>query len=133
MKFFSAIIIVFLITLSISVNHPSANTNARNENSEYQMQDAIKKLEKEFLAKYGEAEHSRISQGLRQAASFWRPVDGDAAVFEEFARNNFAGDQATLDPVFERFERLLEQIDGHMHEINRELRNQSDLEIGAVY
>jgi hypothetical protein len=63
---------------------------------------------------------------------FWRAEDGDAAAFEEFVRVSFAGDQATLDTMFDRFQRLLEQLDGHMHEINRELNQQSDLDLGAV-
>ncbi len=66
-------------------------------------------------------------------SEFWRTEDGDAAAFEEFARANFAGDQATLDTMFDRFELLLEKLDGHMYEITRELRNQTDLDRGRVY
>ena len=52
--------------------------------------------------------------------------------FEDFVRTNFAGDQATLDTMFNRLESLLEQLGGHMHEINREFRQQSDLDLGPV-
>src|SRR5205823_8808892 len=90
------------------------------------------KLERELLRKYGEAERTRLERGLHQVAEFWRPEDGDAAAFEEFVRANFAGDQATLDTMFNRFERLLEQLGGHMHEINREFRQQMDLDLGPV-
>ena len=65
-------------------------------------------------------------------AEFWRAEDGDAAAFEDFVRTNFAGDQATLDTMFNRLESLLEQLGGHMHEINREFRQQSDLDLGPV-
>ena len=34
--------------------------------------------------------------------------------------------------MFDRFQRLLEQLDGHMHEISREFRNQQDLDAGPV-
>src|SRR5437879_8909916 len=34
--------------------------------------------------------------------------------------------------MFSRFERLLEQLGGHMHEINREFRQQIDLDLGPV-
>jgi hypothetical protein len=37
-----------------------------------------------------------------------------------------------LDSMFNRYERLLEQIDGHMHEITREFRQQADLDLGPV-
>jgi hypothetical protein len=65
-------------------------------------------------------------------AEFWRADDGDAATFEDFVRANFAGEQVTLDTMFNRLESLLEQLSGHMHEINREFRQQSDLDLGPV-
>ena len=45
-----------------------------------------------------------LDSGLQQVAEFWRAGDGDAAAFEEFVRTNFAGDQATLDTMFNRFQ-----------------------------
>jgi hypothetical protein len=53
-------------------------------------------------------------------------------VFKEFVRANFAGEQATLDTMFERFEHNLEQLDGHMGEVSREFRRQSDLDTGPI-
>ncbi len=96
------------------------------------MKDSTSKLERELAAKYGDQQRMRVERGLRQVAEFWRAEDGDAAAFEDFARANFAGDQATLDTMFNRFQRLLEQLDGHMHEINREFNQQSDLDLGQV-
>lgn len=96
------------------------------------MKDSMAKMEHELVGKYGESQQARIQRGLRQVAEFWRAEDGDAAVFEEFTRANFAGDQASLDTMFNRYERLLEQLAGHMHEINREFRNQLDLDLGPV-
>jgi hypothetical protein len=96
------------------------------------MKESITKLEAELVAKYGEGQRARIERGLNQVAGFWRAEDGDKAVFENFMRTNFAGDQPTLDALFERFEHNLEQIDGHMQEIGREFRQQSDLDIGQI-
>jgi len=96
------------------------------------MKDSMAKMDRELAAKYGEPQRPRILRGLHQIAEFWRTEDGDAAVYEGFVRSNFAGDQATIDTMFNRFERLLEQLDGHMHEINREFRQQSDLDLGPV-
>ena len=84
------------------------------------MKDSMTKMESELVAKYGEPQKPRILRGLHQVAEFWRADDGDAAAFEDFVRTNFAGDQATLDTMFNRFERLIEQLAGHMHEINRD-------------
>jgi len=96
------------------------------------MRGATDKLQKELIAKYGEVQRSRAERGLRQVAEFWRAEDGDAAVFEDFVLSNFAGDQATLNTMFNRFQRLLEQLNGHMQEINREFRQQADLDAGPI-
>jgi hypothetical protein len=96
------------------------------------LHDASTKLESDLTAKYGEPQRSRIQRGLHQVGEFWRTEDGDAAAFQDFVRANFAGDQATLDTVFTRFQDLLEQLNGHMHEISREFNQQSDLDLGAV-
>jgi len=90
------------------------------------------KLETELVAKYGEPQRPRAQRGLHQVAEFWRADDGDAPAFEDFVRANFAGDQATLDTMFTRFQSLLEALNGHMHEINREFRQQLDLDYGPV-
>jgi hypothetical protein len=96
------------------------------------MNNSIAKLQNELIAKYGAQQPGRIERGLHQVAAFWRADDGDASAFEEFARTNFAGDQTTLDTMFNRFQSLLEQLDGHMHEINREFNQQSDLDLGPM-
>ena len=96
------------------------------------MKDSNNKLERELVGKYGELQRTRLQRGLNQVADFWREQDGDSATFEEFVRANFAGDQATLDTMFNRYQRLLEQLEGHMHEINREFRQQQDLDLGPV-
>jgi hypothetical protein len=90
------------------------------------------KLETELVAKYGESQRPRAQRGLHQVAEFWRADDADSAAFEDFVRTNFAGDQATLDTMFNRYQLLLEALGGHMHEINREFRQQLDLDYGPV-
>ncbi len=96
------------------------------------MKDVLTKLEASLTAKYGEGQRARVRSGLNQVSRFWRVEDGDAAEFEEFVNANFAGDQATLDATFERFQHNLEQLYGHMAEIGREFRSQSELDIGPV-
>jgi hypothetical protein len=96
------------------------------------IQAASADLESELTQRYGDAQQDRIRRGLEQVASYWREEDGDRQELEEFVRSNFAGDQATLDITFERYERLLEQLDGHMLEILLEFRRQSDLDLGPI-
>jgi len=94
--------------------------------------DVQGKLERELVSKYGEAQRVRLQRGIRQVVDFWRAEDGDATAFGEFVRRNFAGDQATLDTMFARFEYLLEKLDGHMIELTREFRQQADLDFGPI-
>ncbi len=97
-----------------------------------QKADTFAKLERDLVAKYGETERVRLLRGMRQVASLWREEDGDDAAFEQFVRTNFAGTQAALDTMFNRFQYLLEQLDGHLLEITREFRQQSDLDLGPI-
>jgi len=96
------------------------------------MKGACEKLQTQLIAKYGESQRTRVERGLRQVAEFWRSGDGDEASFEDFVLSNFAGDQSTLNTMFNRFQGLVEQLNGHMQEITREFRQQADLDAGPV-
>ncbi|HEY5884643.1 MAG TPA: hypothetical protein VIT88_08140, partial [Pyrinomonadaceae bacterium] len=124
------------LSLMSSVAIPAQETLAA-ESALLQTQSAdfktsMDKLETELVAKYGEAQRSRLRRGMTQLTNFWRAEDGDASAFEQFVRTQFAGDQATLDTMFSRFQSLLEQLDGHMGEIGREFRQQADLDLGPI-
>jgi len=116
----------------IHPQEPSVTDTATIQKAPDWMKGSTTKLETELTAKYGKPEQPRIQRGLLQMSEYWRAQDGDAAAFEEFVRGNFAGDSATLDAMFNRYERLLEQLSGHMHEINREFRQQADLDLGSM-
>lgn len=96
------------------------------------IQQSVTMLEKELAAKYGEPQRASIAHGLKQIAAFWREEDGSARVFEEFVRQNYASDPASRNTLFGRFEMILEQLDGHMHEIGRIFRQQADLDLGPM-
>ncbi len=96
------------------------------------MKDAVTRSVQALTARCGEAQRAHIQQGVNQAAEFWRTDDGDAAAFAAFIDTHFAGTPAAHDTMFVRFQTLLEQLDGHMAEIGREFRQQSDLELGPL-
>lgn len=96
------------------------------------MKGASTKVENELVKQYGEVQRARMQRGLKQVSDFWRASDGDQVLFEEFVHTNFAGNQESLDTMFARFENLLEQYFGHMSEIDREFRQQTDLDLGPV-
>ena len=94
--------------------------------------DAVAALEEELVAAHGEEQRARAQKGLDQVASFWREQDGGQEAFEAFVRRNFAGDAESVDVMFSRFEKLLEQLDGHSLEILLAFREQSDLDLGPI-
>lgn len=94
--------------------------------------ETFAKLEAELGQKYAESERVRLLRGMRQVSSLWRKEDGDNAAFEAFVKANFAGTQAELDTMFVRYQFLMEQLDGHMLEITRAFRRQSDLDYGPI-
>ena len=93
---------------------------------------SIERMTAELVGTHGEAQRARITRGLTQVASLWREEDGDAAVFEEFVRGNFAADDATHKAVRERMDRLHEQIDGSFNEMSLAFRWQADVEAGPI-
>lgn len=133
MRLFSVLLVCVSLFLAPSI---SGETNMPAVTHDQQtlpwMFASSAKVEQQLVAKYGESRRARAQRGLRQVAEFWRAEDGDAVAFEEFVLANFAGDDTTLNTMFTRIQRLLEQLNGHMHEINREFRQQADLDSGPV-
>ena len=117
------------LTVVLALTVPAAAGQARRPDW---MDNSIAKLEQQLVKQYGEDQGERARRGLKQAAEFWRADDGDAAAFGEFVTANFAGTPQAVDTLFTRFEKLLEQLDGHMAEIGREFRTQTDLDLGPV-
>jgi len=141
LRYFSAVARIFMALLllcatpllqEILMAQSVAGSKPTDPLTSAQLNDSMRKLKTELLEKYGQAQKPRLSSGLHQVMEFWRPEDGDAATFESFVRTNFAGDQESLDTMFMRFQRLLEQLDGHMHEISREFATQQDLDLGPI-
>ncbi len=97
------------------------------------LKDTISQLETELTRMHGESIRGRLSQGLRQVATLWRETDGDAATFAAFAKRNFAASEATRDALFSRMEFVLESLDGHLLDITRDVRRQSDLDLGDIH
>jgi hypothetical protein len=91
------------------------------------------KLETDLVAKHGEGSRTRLQRGLKQVAEFWRAEDGPAQAHQDFVERNFAADPKTLDELFSRMQFALESLDGHMLEISRDFRMQSDLDLGTIY
>jgi len=86
-------------------------------------------LEDSLVARHGEAQRERIHRGVAQVAALWREEDGDLAAF---VTEHFLSDPARLDATLARLEQALEQLDGHLNEVSRELRRPTDLDLGPL-
>lgn len=86
-------------------------------------------LKRALIEKHGESSRARVERGVDQVAALWRAEDGD---LDAFARESFLPEGRERDAVFARFEANLEQLDGHLLEIGRELRRPSDLDVGPL-
>jgi hypothetical protein len=84
-----------------------------------------------LTAKLGPAQAPRIERGLQQAASLWRPEDGDLKAFalEQLVP---AGQDGGTEALLARFEEVLEQIDGHMLELSREAQRATQVDVGPL-
>lgn len=104
---------------------PAANTN-------FISADMIRQTVERLTERHGPEHAGRIRRGVEQAAQRWWPEDGGAEVFASFCDTHFIADPRELDTAFQRLERILEQIDGHLHEVRREVMGPLEMDTGAV-
>jgi hypothetical protein len=83
-----------------------------------------------LVERHGPEHAARVRRGVEQAAYRWRPEDGSADDFAAFCADNFLADPEALATTFRRLEEVLEQIDGHLHEVRRELTWPIDVDTG---
>ncbi len=84
-----------------------------------------------LVSRFGAGEEARIRRGVEQVAARWWVEDGDRDAFVAFCRDNFLP-REELGPALGRLEAALEQVEGHLHEIRRELTTPLDLDTGPV-
>lgn len=94
--------------------------------------DTVRQTIDRLIAKHGRQHADRIRRGVEQVSQRWWAEDGDAAAFSAFCEENFIADPAALDAAFDRMERVFEQVDGHLHEVRRELTTPLDLDTGEI-
>ncbi|HEY6321313.1 MAG TPA: hypothetical protein VJA16_07130 [Thermoanaerobaculia bacterium] len=85
-----------------------------------------------LLRRHGAGQAERIRRGVEQVAARWWPEDGDAEGFCAFCEAAFQSDPAELERSFRRLEQVMEQVDGHLHEVRRELMGPIEVERGPA-
>jgi hypothetical protein len=86
----------------------------------------------ELVTSHGQAQEARIRTGVTQVAARWWPQDGDARAFQGFCTASFLADPAQVHALAARLESVLEQVDGHLHEVRRGLMTPLELETGPI-
>jgi hypothetical protein len=94
--------------------------------------DVVRQTIERLVAKHGEAQAERIRLGVEQVARRWWSEDGDAKAFSAFCEANFLAGPEDLAETFRRLERVMEQVDGHLLEVRRELTTPLDLDTGPI-
>lgn len=95
-------------------------------------QAAVDSAVARLTRRHGEAHAERIRTGVRQVANRWWRDDGDEEAFVAFCQEHFVATEAERTAIFERLESVLEQIDGHLHEVRREVTRPLDLDLGPL-
>ncbi|HYR68300.1 MAG TPA: hypothetical protein VER77_00315, partial [Candidatus Dormibacteraeota bacterium] len=93
---------------------------------------ALERAASKLIARHGVEHVPAIQRGVRQMAERWWNSDGGEAAFESFCVEQYIPDEAERAKCFARLEEALEQVDGHLHEVRRELRRPVDLDLGPV-
>ena len=94
--------------------------------------DVVQATIEKLVVMHGQGQAERARRGVAQTAQRWWPADGDPVSFAAFCEANFVADPAALAATVSRLERVLEQVDGHLHEVRRELLTPLDLDTGPV-
>jgi hypothetical protein len=89
-------------------------------------------IEEDLIARHGEPQAARIRRGVQQVAQRWWPEDGDAGALADFCAAHFLAEPEALAATFRHLEKVLEQVDGHLHEVRRELMNPLEVDTGPI-
>jgi hypothetical protein len=94
--------------------------------------DVVERTIDRLTARHGPEHAGRIRRGVEQVARRWWAEDGDAEAFAAFCEENFLTDPEALAGTFRRLAHILEQMDGHLHEVRRELTLPIDTDTGPL-
>jgi hypothetical protein len=107
---------------------PPSTTHARSVLGPEVVESTIDRL----TSRHGPEHAGRIRRGVEQVARRWWAEDGDATAFAAFCEENFLTGPEAIAGTFRRLEHILEQMDGHLHEVRRELTLPIDTDTGPL-
>jgi hypothetical protein len=115
-------------SVSTTLAAPPATTEARSSIGP----DLVERTIDRLTSRHGPEHAERIRRGVQQVALRWWAEDGDAEAFAAFCEESFLADPEELAGMFRRLEQILEQVDGHLHEVRRELTLPIDTDTGPL-
>src|SRR5260370_5807478 len=80
----------------------------------------------------GRAQAGGTRGGAEQVAARWWPEDGDAEELGACCEAAFQAGPAERERSFRRLEQVMEQVDGHLHEVRRELMGPIEVDRGPA-
>ncbi|HEY4564834.1 MAG TPA: hypothetical protein VIJ36_17755, partial [Thermoanaerobaculia bacterium] len=94
--------------------------------------ETLQRVIDRLLERHGPQQADRVRRGVEQVARRWWPEDGGAEDFAAFCEGHFLATPEELAATFRRLEGVFEQIDGHLHEVRRELTWPIDVDTGPI-
>lgn len=82
--------------------------------------------------RHGPPHGAAIARGVRQVAERWWEEDGDATAFADFCERGYLAGEEERGVMFARLSEALEQVDGLLHELRREVRRPLDTDTGPL-
>jgi hypothetical protein len=93
--------------------------------------ETVRQVIERLTAKHPD-QAERIRRGVEQVAQRWWAEDGGAEAFAAFCEQSFLAEAEALATAFQRLEAILEQVDGRIHEIRREVLTPIDVDTGEI-
>jgi hypothetical protein len=94
--------------------------------------EAVERTIDRLVEQHGRGQAERIRRGVEQVAERWWAEDGDAEAFAAFCDESFLADPAAVDETYRRLVSVFEQVDGHLHEVRRQLSWPIEVETGPL-
>lgn len=91
--------------------------------------NTIEKVTKALTDKHGEKNADRIKRGVNVVANLWTASEEE---FEKFCMENFVGEEAELDALFNSISMHFETLYGNFNKIGLDLKRPIHLEIGEM-
>ena len=94
--------------------------------------EAAPRIAERVIGRHGARDAERIRQGVRQVAERWWPSDGSESDLASFCEETWLPGEDARERLATRLEESLELVDGHLHEMHRELSRRTDLDLGPL-